>query len=138
MNLINEFFSYFRRRKKVDNVSPPNEGRISALLKQELDAEDIMLNNVYMSQLTENVKESISVAAEHGLIEATEIDEEGEFIYNLTDKGMKFNEVLAKINSTEAQSGVIDIDKEDEWVVEVLMAMGINMREYDEDEGEMI
>ena len=44
---------------------------------------------------------------------------------------MKLNEVLAKINSTEAQNGVIDFDKEDEWVIEVLTAMGMNMREYE-------
>ena len=50
MNLIKKFFSYFKRRKKVDNVSPPNS-----------DGETFqdMLNNVYMSQITENVKESI-------------------------------------------------------------------------------
>jgi len=130
MNLIKKFFSYFKRRKKVDNVSPPNS-----------DGETFqdMLNNVYMSQITENVKESITIGAEHGLLEVTEIDEDGEFIYNITDRGVKLNEVLAKINSTEAQNGVIDIDKEDEWVIEVLTAMGMNMREYDdEDEGEMI
>jgi len=140
MNLIKKFFSYLKRRKKVevDNVSPPksNGENFQDLMGME-NFQDLM--GMSMDQLEENVKESISIGAEFGLIEVTEIDEDGEFSYGLTDKGMKFNDVISNI-----QSGVLHLDDGEEWVVEALTAMGMNMREADDDEwltddeGEMI
>ena len=167
MRLLKKFFSYFRRQRKEASPLPLVEAVSSAssrskVLLQEVKEEvrklgmvvndeasfQNIVNDVYKNQLTESIKEWIDIGSDHGLVEVTSIDEDGEFGYVLTDKGMKFNEVFAKMkidpDSTEAQSGVIDIPKEDEWVVEILMDMGLNMTEADDDEwladneGEMV
>jgi len=66
-----------------------------------------------LEQLKESVKDVINIGAEHGLLEVTHIDDDGEFIYVSTDKGIKFNEIINKMMTEE-------LDECELWVVEVL------------------
>jgi hypothetical protein len=141
MRLLKKFFSYFRRQPKEEVRN------LGMVVNDEASFQNIV-DDVYKNQLTESIKEWINIGSDHGLVEVTSIDEDGEFGYVLTAKGIKFNEIFAKMNidpdSTEAQGGVLHLDDGEEWVVEVLMAMGMNMRKADDDEwladdeGEMI
>ena len=67
-----------------------------------------------LDQLKENVKDVITIGAEHGLLEVTHIDEDGEFTYVSTDKGIKFNEIINKMMKAE------ELDECELWAVEVL------------------
>jgi len=71
----------------------------------------------YPPELFDSLKDVINMGAEHGLVEVTHIDEYGEFIYVLTDKGIKFNEIIDKMMNDE------ELDECELWAVEILASL---------------
>ena len=73
------------------------------------------------------LKECISLASEHGLIEVAEIDDEGDFVYALTDKGQRLDELFTP---PEGKTGpmipiLISLEEGDDWMIEILKDMGV-------------
>ena len=71
----------------------------------------------------DQAKECISLASEHGLVETTEIDEDGDFVYALTDKGQKLKKFLWRPEGAEEE--IVHLYEKDEWMIEILKDMGV-------------
>ena len=75
---------------------------------------------VFLDQL----RECISLASEHGLIEVTGIDDEGDFVYALTDKCQKLNKLFTlPEGASEVEYDIIH--GRDDWMIEILKDMGV-------------
>ena len=71
----------------------------------------------------EGLKECVSLADEHDLIEVTGIDNEGDFVYALTDKGEKLSKrITLPEGATEVEFAIIR--GRDDWIIPILKDMG--------------
>ena len=96
---------------------PLNDG--TGWLNYILNKKSEETREVFLDQ----AKECISLASEHGLIEVTAVDEDGDFVYTLTDKGQKLKKFLWRPEGAEEE--IVHLYKKDEWMIEILKDMGI-------------